>query len=681
MRCLSSGRRAAAVAAACLCGMALSAPAALADGNDTVVSRDDIAKQLSPARDRAIRPTVGTSSPAPPRVRLSAIQFEFNSDRLTGTARNQVAELAAALSLPSLRRFSFAVMGHTDSVGGGPYNRDLSLRRARSVKRQLVAGYVNGGRLVEVGLGEDYSIAGTRGDDARNRRVEIVNLGTATAALHEAALPTSPVPSEGQGRHRKGRALLIGIDRYRHVSSLVGTVNDARAMKAFASSRLGLRDSDIRMLLDGEATRDNILGAITEWLIDGTRPGENVFLYYSGHGFQQRDENADETDQLDETLVPVDVVVDEDGVPRGMITDDEMAALLAQLPGRRVHVVIDACHSGTSDRLAVRGTGAESWRYVKTPRGLDGAPLRIGIARTRAVEMPERGRAPESFVSTKDVGVNRLDITVWAAVRADQKALIDEEVPSEPGSVFTRRLLWGARDGRADSNADGIVTRSELQAYLVRESEAYCRRHPARCGRGLTPQLHTASGKMEIAAFLPASEYVRPSSSGSEVTKDILVRQAERVVATSEGRVRLDIEPGTALPAGSSVDIVVESDRDGHLILLDIDPAGRMVQIFPNEFSKRNGVPNRIRARRPLRVPGATGGFEFSVEPPAGAGMLLAIVARRSVHLTALVSRYKDLAVIERPDAYLVELNEALRVAGGSDWGYATREYQVVVGQ
>lgn len=186
---------------------------------------------------------------------------------------------------------------------------------------------------------------------------------------------------------------------------------------------------------------------------------------------------------------------------------------------------------------------------------------------------------------------------------------------------------------------------------------------------------------MERAAFSPASESVRPSSSDTQVAKDILVRRAERVVLASEGGVRLDIEPGTDLPVGSSVDIVVESDRDGRLILLDIDPAGRMVQIFPNELSKRNGIPDRIRARRPLRLPGATGGFRFSVEPPPGAGMLMAIVARHSMQLTALVSRHKDLAVIERPDAYLVELNEALRAADGAGWGHATREYQVVDGQ
>ena len=152
-------------------------------------------------------------------------------------------------------------------------------------------------------------------------------------------------------------------------------------------------------------------------------------------------------------------------------------------------------------------------------------------------------------------------------------------------------------------------------------------------------------------------------------------------MAASETGVRLEVEPGTTLPVGSSVDIVVESDRDGHLVLLDIDPMGRMVQIFPNEFSERNGVPSRIRAGRPLRVPGASGGFRFSVDPPAGAGMLLAVVADKSFHLSGLVSRHKDLMVIERPSAYLVELNEALRAAGGANWRRATREYEVVTVQ
>ena len=61
--------------------------------------------------------------------------------------------------------------------------------------------------------------------------------------------------------------------------------------------------------------------------------------------------------------------------------------------------------------------------------------------------------------------------------------------------------------------------------------------------------------------------------------------------------------------------------------------------------------------------------------------MLLAVVTEQGMQLSGLLSRHKDLAVIERPGAYLVELHEALRATGGSDWGRATREYQVVAAQ
>ena len=105
-----------------------------------------------------------------------------------------------------------------------------------------------------------------------------------------------------------------------------------------------------------------------------------------------------------------------------------------------------------------------------------------------------------------------------------------------------------------------------------------------------------------------------PSTAGpvlASSSKDILVRRAERLVAASEHGVQISIEPDTALPVGSTVDIVVESDRDGHLVLLDISPSGGMVQIFPNEFSERNGVSSRIRAGQTLQLPG-TKDFRFS---------------------------------------------------------------------
>ena len=647
-----------AVAILCMC-WAVAPPSVKAEENEVLGWRD-IVRELNPPRKRGIGyESDGAPAPAPPRAALSAIQFEYNSHQLTGKALVQVNELAVALEAGVLRTFRFAVQGHTDSVGSNEYNRGLSLRRARSVKEHLVSANVPPHRLVEVGLGESFPLPNVPRKDDRNRRVEIVRLGSLDPE-------TTASPPEG-GR----RALLIGIDEYVHVHPLVGPVNDARAMRSFISSDLGYTDSDIRMLLNAEATRDNILEVFEDWLIDGTAAGDEVFVFFSGHGFRQPDEDGDEADRYDETLVAVDVRVAADGAITGMITDDEMAVLMSQLAGRQVQVVVDACHSGTSTKISVVG---DDWRFVKSPRFSDGRPIRLPIPEKREGAVEPR---PEAFLSTKDPGLRDAPLTVWTAVRADQKALVDEvPVGGEYGSVFTRRLLWGVRDRKADRDRDGVVTQSELYDYVVRESEAYCERHRHQCPPGLTPQLDGTS-RADGAAFGGASTAL-PSS--AVVTKDILVRHVERIADRAGTGVSVRIEPGTRLAIGSPLDIMVESDRNGHLVLLDINSAGEMHQIFPNELSLGSGVSGTVRAGESLRLPGERAGFRFKATPPAGAGILLAIVSEESPQIRDLVSRHKDLAVVARPSAYLVEIDEALR-AGGSDGGgtiAATLAYEVV---
>ena len=673
-------RRAIPVIVAGLCGAAVSIPAGHAVEpvpSQSIVPSQDIVSRLSPprlpsGRRKGIRfePDQGgapaPSPEGPARVELSAVQFEYDSARLTYQARLQLDELADALESNDLRPFYFSVQGHTDSIGSDAYNRALSLRRARAVKRHLVAeGNVSPGRLIEVGLGESFPVLPDAPADERNRRVEFVNLGKAEV---------------GTGRVAGGRrALLIGIDAYREVFPLVGPVNDARAMKSFLVTHLGYDDRNVRMLLNSEATRGAILATVEDWLIGGTAAGDEVFVYFSGHGFQQPDTNGDEADRLDETLVPVDVAVTEGGTITGMITDDELAERLTRLAGRRVHVVIDACHSGTGTRFAVEH---ESWRYVKSPRRPNGGPIRIAAPAAVAPAIQRTGVAeaqPERFLSSKDPGMSRLDLTVWSAVKAEQKALVDKESPpGEPGSVFTRRMLWGVRDGRADRDRDGVVTRAELKDYLVRESEAYCERHADHCPAGLTPQLHATSSRLDRNAFAGTFEPLPSSPSSVAVAKDILVRSSPGAAAGDGGGIGLRIEPGTSLAVGEELDIVVESDRDGHLVLLDIDAAGNMMQIFPNEPSLRSGVPDRIQAGCPMRLPGDRAGFRFRATAPTGRGTLIAVVSGEGVELRGLVSRHKDLSVVPRPEAYLVELGEALQAIGDGPRRVGTLGYEVV---
>jgi OOP family OmpA-OmpF porin len=114
-------------------------------------------------------------------IRLDAnVLFEFDADTVAPDAAallDRVATLLTTLGSPSLD-----IVGHTDAIGGEQYNRDLSTRRAESVRRALVERGVAAESLQARGLGEVQPIAPNTtpegADDPAgrrlNRRVELV---------------------------------------------------------------------------------------------------------------------------------------------------------------------------------------------------------------------------------------------------------------------------------------------------------------------------------------------------------------------------------------------------------------------------------------------------------------------------------------------------------------------------
>jgi outer membrane protein OmpA-like peptidoglycan-associated protein len=114
----------------------------------------------------------------PPRLALN-ILFEFDQDVLTSAARNTLDTLGEALTSPELAGNTFRLEGHTDAVGPDKYNMDLSRRRARATQAYLMDNFkIPSSRLPTDGLGESRPLPNIDPEDGRNRRVEIINLGT-----------------------------------------------------------------------------------------------------------------------------------------------------------------------------------------------------------------------------------------------------------------------------------------------------------------------------------------------------------------------------------------------------------------------------------------------------------------------------------------------------------------------
>mmetsp|Transcript_21306 Transcript_21306/g.38941 ORF Transcript_21306/g.38941 Transcript_21306/m.38941 type:complete len:1088 (-) Transcript_21306:25-3288(-) len=170
------------------------------------------------------------------------------------------------------------------------------------------------------------------------------------AAYHGMAPPSQP--SMGGAPKRVGvtgqrKAVTVGINYIGLPVKLDGCINDSDTFVSLLTQDFGFNVTEIRQLRDDQPqrmpTKKNMMAALN-WLVTGASPGDHLFFHYSGHGSQQADQNNDEMDGKDETIVPVDYQT------AGMLSDDEMRRLLVvNLPkGVRLTVILDCCHSGTA---------------------------------------------------------------------------------------------------------------------------------------------------------------------------------------------------------------------------------------------------------------------------------------------------------------------------------------------
>eukprot|EP01103_Thecamoeba_quadrilineata_P003924 TRINITY_DN13659_c0_g1_i1.p1 TRINITY_DN13659_c0_g1~~TRINITY_DN13659_c0_g1_i1.p1 ORF type:complete len:357 (-),score=64.43 TRINITY_DN13659_c0_g1_i1:80-1150(-) len=169
-----------------------------------------------------------------------------------------------------------------------------------------------------------------------------------SASQSEAEQVLSAVPTHVSSRFTgKRKALLIGINYFRTRAELKGCINDVKNVKTFLLKN-GFVDSPTTMVMltddnpSRQPTRKNIEAAC-QWLVSDAVPGDSLFVHYSGHGGQQADEDGDEADGYDETILPLDFE------KSGMITDDELHELIVRplKKGVQMTCIFDSCHSGS----------------------------------------------------------------------------------------------------------------------------------------------------------------------------------------------------------------------------------------------------------------------------------------------------------------------------------------------
>jgi metacaspase-1 len=152
------------------------------------------------------------------------------------------------------------------------------------------------------------------------------------------------------------KALCVGINDYPYDGSdLNGCVNDAKAWAELLTKKFDFASSDVKLMLDAEATKARTLEAL-ESLLAGIKSGDLLVYTNSSHGTYLSDTSGDE-EMYDEAICPYDCA-------DNLIVDDELRELFANLAdGVSLTVISDSCFSGTVLKAAI----ADNIPGLKTP--------------------------------------------------------------------------------------------------------------------------------------------------------------------------------------------------------------------------------------------------------------------------------------------------------------------------
>lgn len=231
--------------------------------------------------------------------------------------------------------------------------------------------------------------------------------------------------------YRKSWAVIIGIDKYKTWPRLEFAVHDAKGIKE-TLKKFGF--NNFLELYNEEATKENILRVLGDEMGDPDKVEENdrVIVFFAGHG---------QTRALPQGrslgyIIPIEANIE--NYHSTAISMTNLRDFCELIPAKHLLFVMDSCYSGLA--LATRGGTDPTMRnYIAE------------ITRRRARQIITAGGADEEVA---DGGPNN-------------------------HSVFTGFLIRGLEERLADMDGNGIITATELSAYLTPQVKSYSNQTPA----------------------------------------------------------------------------------------------------------------------------------------------------------------------------------------------------------
>lgn len=531
-------------------------------------------------------------------------------------------------------------------------------------------------------------------------------------------------------------ALLVGISQYqdRDISSLEGPALDVAAMRDVLAQRWSFKSEDIRTLVDRQATRAQVLAEL-DALRQRSGPGDDVLIYFSGHGTSALDAAAAElpVPHGSGALLAYDFSFARPDAGLIVGRSDLVPRITALENGhRRLWVIMDTCYSGQAVRQVQAAADPKEWpvRAVTLSRPDIAAHLAaLPTARPRAPPYPYRATAflaaAAEGETAKDVPRDKLrgwptfdgrphgaftdallrvlggqvpgDLNAdgWLDLNEVHRA-VGDFMAGRPYGHTPQRLPAVADDPHAIGARPVLSQRSAAALPVARPPSPFTLRTEQ-----LPPALTTRlSGlpDVRLVAGGPTNLVVARSSSSAgtvdvvdasgDLVRRVPLAEAEALVGQvrqlawvhklralaergQRAALNMAIEPtaeGGNFLTGQVLNLELQPDRPGWLMMVNIDAVGRLAPLYPIGRHHTAALP----ANQPWRSPAQR------VQEPAGKDIQFAMVFDREpaeLHEWVRLSVRSDDLDRERQQAMLERLVKA--EAGRFSFGHT--EFRTVV--
>jgi len=428
-------------------------------------------------------------------------------------------------------------------------------------------------------------------------------------------------------------ALIIGLSTFSNpsVPVLTGVPYDIESAKKIAL-KMGIPESNIKVLRDSQATKVNILKEL-RLLGDSTDEGARSFVYFSGHGTRYQDDSAG---GCVEGLLSYDQFA---------ITNEEFAKATQKLAGKadKSIVMIDACHSQgvvppKGVTRSVGGNGFVAKYFLDAKSGIN------------SCSQPSNQRTRGLLGEATKIGALQENYIQITSSRADE---VSFDEPGK-GGIATQALRDCMLGDAKDLDKSGAVSLNEIQQCA---QEAVNKK--LQNVVGITPHHITVSGTRNLipvlsqqpAPVLPSvtatnvdnsqsqtsalvnnnpstpASVTTQASAGASVSIDSPFTASLATLRDIEGqsnpkrKVEIKLSKPTLKIGKDSLDLSIKSSHDGYiqLVLVGSDAKSFYV-LFPNGLDK----DNKIRAGQTVNVPKPD--WQVKSAGPEGTNQLLVLV-------------------------------------------------------